>query len=764
MAVAKSRPKGISWTDLVARARRPSPDTVALLAIVGAVVLANFLYWSGLFDQNPLGRSSGLGFFAGLFDPNSVGTWGGPDPGLLAGLPMIDPSNGQSSQALGHLAALDWIHLRVPWWNPYEGTGMPLAGGIASGALFPPTLLLLIGNGQVYEYLLLELVAGISTYFLLRRISVGRSASTAAAIAFALNGTFAWYGYVPANPVAFLPLLLLGIEIAFAATTAGRLGGWWLIAIALALSIYAGFPETAYVDGLFAAVWFGWRCGCAGRHRLRAFATKAAVGGIVGALLATPVLVAFADYAAHAELGLHAGNSFANAHLPAADLPQLVLPYVYGPIWGFGPAYPIWGQLGGYLSASLLFFGLLGLIYPGRRGLRPLLFAWIVLVVAKMYGEPPLLGHVLGVLPGMSHVAFTRYAAPALEMPVVVLAALGLDGLLANRIARRRVLGVTGLALLVVTAAAIGAVPLVHQFTDPSHRFYSRGSVIWAAVVIATGVLAAILPSPRARRLLAVAIVCVDALAMFVLPQLSAPRSITIDTAPATFLQRNLGLSRFFTLGPLGPNYGSYYTIRSLDATDNPFSSVFAAYIVTRLDPTADPYFFTGAFGPNPTQELETHLDGYRAAGVRYVLAPEGVKLPQGPKTFSLVLQTPTTWIYRLAGTEPYFSSTNPHCTVDPQNGESVRVSCSGPTTLIRRETYMPGWSAEVDRSSTTVSEYDSAFQSVPVKSGTHLVTFGFTPPYMAWAVAAFLLGCGSLIAAPFWTRARDRTSNSPYA
>ena len=530
-------------------------------------LLANFLYWSGLFDPNPLGRSSGLGFFAGLFDPNPVGTWGGPAPGLLAGLPMIEPSNGVSSQALGHLAALDWIHLRVPWWNPYEGTGMPLAGGLASGAFFPLTLLLLIGNGQVYEYLLLELVAGISTYFLLRRISVGRWASTAAAIAFALNGTFAWYSYAAANPVAFLPLLLLGIEIAFAATTAGRPGGWWLIAAALALSIYAGFPETAYVDCLFAVLWFGWRSGCAGRRWLRAFATKAAIGSIVGALLATPALVAFADDVAYAGLGPHAGSLFANAHLPAAALPQLVLPYVYGPIWGFGPAYPIWGQLGGYLSASLLFFGLLGLISPGRRGLRLVLFAWIVLVVTRMYGEPPLLAHVLGVLPGMSRVAFTRYAAPALEMAVVVLAALGLDGLLANRIARRRVLGVTGVALLVVAAAAIGAVPLVHQFTDPSHRFYSRGSVIWAAVVVAAGGLAAILPSSRPRRLLAVAAVCVDALAMSVLPQLSAPRRISIDTAPVAFLQRNLGLSRYFTLGPLGPNYGSYYAIRELDAT-----------------------------------------------------------------------------------------------------------------------------------------------------------------------------------------------------
>jgi Bacterial membrane protein YfhO len=767
LAVAKSHLRASSCRDLLARARSPSPDAVALLAIAGTVLLANFLYLSGLFDPNPLGRMSGIGIFSGLFDPNPLATWRDVStPGVLVGLPTIDPSNGQASQALGHLAALDWVHLRLPWWNPYEGTGAPLAGEMQSAALFPFTILLLIGNGQLYEHLLLELVAGISTYYLLRRLSVGRWASAAGAVAFALNGTFAWYTHAPVNVIPFLPLLLLGIEIAFARSSAARPGGWWLIAAAVALSIYAGFPETTYMDGLLAVLWFGWRCGCAGRQRLRAFATKAAVGTIVGGLLATPLLVAFVDYTARAELGAHASSAYANVHLPHAALPQLVLPYVYGPIWGFGPPNvelgTIWGQVGGYLSASLLFFGLLGLISPGRRGLRFVLLAWIVLVVARMYGEPPVLGHVLGVLPGMSRVVFFRYAAPALELPVVVLAALGLDGLLANRIARRRVLCVTAGAVVVLGAATIGAVPLVHRIGEPSP--YSRGSVLWAAAVIAAGTLAAILPSSRARRLLAAGAVCLDALVMFVLPELSAPRRIAIDTAPAAFLQRHLGLSRYFTLGPLGPNYGSYYAIRQLNMTDNPFSSVFYRYVVTRLDPAADPFFFTGTpvtSGPTPQQELESHLDGYRAASVRYVVTPPRVRLPQGPSTFTLVFQSRTTWIYRLAGTAPYFTATNPRCVTDPHGGASIRLSCSGPTTLIRRETYMPGWSAEVDGHSTPVREYDSAFQAVTLKPGMHLVTFGYTPPYLGGALAAFLFGCGWLILAPLWTRARGSASST---
>ncbi len=114
-------------------------------------------------------------------------------PGLLGGKPTIDPSYGFTSQAIGHRAALDLLHLHLPWWNPYEGTGMPLAGETQAAALFPPTLLTAFSDGQLYEHILLELIAGICTYLLLMRIGVTRLAAVAGGIAFALCGKFAWF-------------------------------------------------------------------------------------------------------------------------------------------------------------------------------------------------------------------------------------------------------------------------------------------------------------------------------------------------------------------------------------------------------------------------------------------------------------------------------------------------------------------------------------------------------------------------------------------
>ncbi len=175
----------------------------------------------------------------------------------------------------------------------------------------PPTLLTAFSNGQLYEHILLELVAGICTYLLLLRIGVTRPAAVAGGIAFALCGKFAWFADATVNPLAFLPMLLLGIEWAVAATRTGRPGGWRLIAVAGALSVYAGFPEVAYINTLMAVFWVGWRCGCLGRPGDSSVPDEGRPGALAGTLLAAPMLVAMGTYLTQADLGVHTGTHLA---------------------------------------------------------------------------------------------------------------------------------------------------------------------------------------------------------------------------------------------------------------------------------------------------------------------------------------------------------------------------------------------------------------------------------------------------------------------
>jgi hypothetical protein len=737
---------------LTALTRSLSPESWALLAVAAAVVLANLPYLLGLFDPNPLGPRSGL--------LSEVTT------GLLRGQPTIDPNNGFTAQALGHRAALDWLDLRLPWWNAYEGTGLPLAAEMQSAAMFPATILTLLDNGQLYERMLLEVIAGISTFLLLRRISVNVWASAAAAIAFALNGTFAWFSHAAINPVPFLPLLLLGIEIAYSAAVAGRRGAWWLIAVSGALSVYAGFPEVAYIDTLMAICWFAWRCGCLGRERLRPFAAKAAAGGVVGTLLSAPILIPFLDLVDRAYLGLHEGGHYGSVHITSEGLPQLLLPYVYGPIFGFADQKQtltsLWGHVGGYLSTSLLLLALLGLICRGRRGLRLALLVWIVLALARMYGLP-LLGDVLGILPGISDVLFYRYAFASVELSVIILAALALDDLVRAPLPFRRLAWGALAALALVAVAAIGARPLANQLGPVfGDRPYYEASVVWGVGVVMAGAAAALLRDSRARVWAITLLVAADAMVLFAIPELSAPRNVRIDREPVAFLKRNLGNSRFFTLGPFQPNYGSYFGVASLNVNDVPVPSVFTDYVHGRLDSVTDPKLLVGNYGggrplfaPSPRQELIRNLDGYRAAAVRYVLTPPDAPLPQSPSTFTRVFRSPSTWIYRLAGAARYFAARG--CTVRPDGRESAGLTCAGPTTLVRRETDYPGWSARIDGQSARIRRADGLFQAVTVGPGSHRVEFSYLPPKAVWGLIAFAAGCAWLLVGAALGRRRRR-------
>jgi hypothetical protein len=710
---------------------------LAMPAVALAVVVANAPSLLAFSDTNPLGPRSELA--------RSVTS------GLLPGERAIDPNDGFTSQALGHRAALDLVHFQLPWWNPYEGTGAPLAGEMQSAALFPPTLLTLVSNGQIYERVLLEFLAGLSTFLLLRRLSLGEWPSAAAATTFALNGTFAWLAHAPVNPVASLPALLLGVELAYEAALAGRRGGWWLIGVAVAGSFYAGFPEVAAIDTLFALTWLAWRCGRLDR-RARALAGKAACGALAALLLSAPLVVASLDYSGDASLGAHAGTAAGSTHLPAQGLSQLVLPYVFGPLLAFGDPQltltALWGHVGGFLSTSLLLLALLGLCSRGRRGLRLLLLGWVVFALARIYGEPRLLSDAVGLLPGMSHIAFYRYAFPAVELAVIVLAAFGLDELATTSPSRRRLGACTVSALAVVAVAALEALPLAYELQGGfSVQRYVAGSAAWGATIVLGVAAAAVLRNPRARVGLVALLVAVDALVLFAFPQASAPRKVQLDLEPVAFLQRHLGTSRFFTLGPLQPNYGSYFGLGSLNVNDVPVPSAFASFVHTRLDTAVDPMVFVGNTGgrpvgaPPPVRELLRNLPAYRAAGVSYVLTPADRTLP-----LELVFRSPSARIYRLTGAAPYFTASG--CTIETRSRSDVQISCAHSTVLVRHETELPGWSAEIDGRRAPVRRIDRLFQAVAVGSGTHRVTFGYSPPSIGWGFAAFAAGCAWLVLA----------------
>ncbi|MCY0870677.1 MAG: hypothetical protein OWT27_08835 [Firmicutes bacterium] len=582
----------------------------------------------------------------GVVKSDSLALFGSVDihfkPGPVPGQPYIDPNVGYTSQALGHLAAVDWLKGKIPWWNPYEGVGVPLAGEMQSAALFPPTLLLALGHGQFYFHMLLQFIGGVSTYLLVQRLIQRRSIGVFAGALFELNGTFAWLGNAPYNPVAFIPAMILGVEYAFGRKRTEKAIGLIVTSLSVGLAIYAGFPETAFIGCVFAGLWLLVRMGSS-RPISWVSGARAIAGMVLGCFLAAPVIIAFIDYALQSDLGLHNGG-FGSVHIPFEGLAMVVFPYIYGPISFFsanatsGTLASIWDSMGGYVGTGVAVLAIYGLFGDRQRPIRIFLMVWTVVALSATFGVP-YAADVFRVLPGIKDVAFFRYAPPTWELSAVLLCSFALYDVAENELPpTRRTAGVI-LAAVIAIAIALCAFPVAKELrSDGNYDIFLAAVALWAEFVI-MAVLFLINSGIKARYGMIVTLVLLDSLGAFLLPRFANPRTFTIDNRAISYLRIHLGDNRFYTLGPIQPNYGSYFEIASINNNDLPISSSWADYTTSHLDQNVNPITFTGtvlakANGESPAQALRANIKNYEDIGVKYVVAQKG----QSPlrKVFSI--------------------------------------------------------------------------------------------------------------------------------
>jgi hypothetical protein len=686
-------------------------------------------------------------------DPVWYYSWltSGVHPGPWFGSRYLDPNIGFVSEALGTLAARDWVHGIIPWWNPYAGIGMPLAGTMQPGAFFLPfNLLLLLPNGMLWLMITMQIIAGLSTYALLRELGLTRLASLTGAILFELNGNIAWPGTAAYFCVpSFLPLLLWGIELARRPQSgpASRL----VIALGIAYLILAGFPETSFICGLLALLWAALRCGSL------IFALRVITGGGLGLLLASPLLIAFADL-------LQCSNAQLLHNFGAMSLPLQALGITFLPAITGGPGLNhgsrllpvIWGNIGGYAGLLLPLLAIAGLASRTEIKLKLLLLAWILLAFARTFGLPPVV-HLFQHIPFMADIEFYRYASATWELSLIILAAFALDAFLTHPPRWPLPFGATLLLLAICGFVARPGAPgwawpaVPHPYI---FLFWALSLACALAGLLLAGIFWLRLRGAPRRAALALLLVAEAAL-YFALPQFNAVKPGQLDTASLQFLRDNTGLSRTYALTALAPNYGSYFNIPSIDHNLIPVPRRWVRYIdndlFTGLAPQyGDIVFWPSAanFGPASTKAaLQNNLSAYLNLGVRYLLVPPGETLPAGTKVFSGTVMD----IWELPNPAPYFQITQGgSCVISKPKRQSLTLDCTAPATLLRRELSQPGWSASINGTQATVLGTAGIpqpvniplFQQLKIPAGHSEIKFNFTPPYTGygWLAALFSL------------------------
>jgi len=724
-----------AWARFVATYRKLPPSTTPLLVIVLGVCVANVLYLTGFSLINPISWTAGISHVICH---------------VSCGRPMIDPNVGYITQPLGHLAAMDLLHGHLPYWNYFEGLGSPLLGEMQSAALFPLTILFALPSGLLWFHMALEIIAGISTYFLARRLSIPVFFSVVAGLLFALNGTFAWLGNAVLNPVAFLPMLLLGIEMIFdAATRGGPRKGWYVAAFAIAFSLYAGFPEVAYLDGLFCLGWAIVRFFSLERSVRLVAARRIGLSAVVGGVLALPVLLPFDDFLKAAYVGAHSGGADRLSHLPIHATSMFLDPYIYGGIFSNTNVYSEWGGIGGYFGASVLALALLGLFGVAHRGLRIFLGCWAFFGTLAIFNLV-YIHQILNLLPEVKNATLSRYLMPSCEFAVVTLAVFGLWDLASSPRAKR-IFNLTNVFALLLLIWAVLEASSLNKGIVQSHKARILIAVLHAVPFVALLAIIALgfFTNKRLATFAVAAVVVGESLVSFWVPTTEAAKRISIDTAPIAYLQANQGEYRFLDFGILNANWASQYGLNSLSAIDLPFPKKFSTYIQHALFPGLTPpqqfVIHDGLTGIELQEtELADHFAAYEDASVKYLLFPSSLTLLPALTTLGVkpVFEDAEgiATIYEMPDPRPFFS-TSTSCTVTSTNPAAASVTCpAGSHVLVRSELEMKGWRAFVNGKEVTIRTVDGVYQAISVPQGTSNVTFSYTPPHEKYALLAGLL------------------------
>jgi hypothetical protein len=249
-------------------------------------------------------------------------------------------------------------------------------------------------------------------------------------------------------------------------------------------------------------------------------------------------------------------------------------------------------------------------------------------------------------------------------------------------------------------------------------------------------------------------IILFDAAVMFIAPQLSAPRSTILDLKPVSFLQQNLGNSRFYSLGYIMPNYGSYYGIASINTNNEPIAKAWGAYVTSDLNSNVNPsQEFTGIdmlspTGITPVQAFLANMSNYEAISVKYVVIRVGLLPTTAPQQYSLklVYSDSRFQVYELPSPKPYFQVINGNCNLSSSNKTILSTDCAEPSTVLIRELYASGWTADINGKTIEVSKSGSLFQQINVPKGKSNITLNYTPMYIDYAYAGFAVALIAII------------------
>ncbi len=640
---------------------------------------------------------------------------------------------------------------QLPLWNPYNLLGLPLAFNWQSGVFSLPALIsYLVPVHYAYTVIVLVklIVAGTGVYTLCRVLRMRPLGAAFAATTFELSGPMLhWYGWAMTGVSIWAAWILVAAILLIRGSH--RFRDTVLLAVAVALAVYGGHPESLIVMTVallvFFVVFLVVRTLTTGSP-VRRPVVDLVVAGVCGMALSAPLLLPGLQTAAMSGRGSALGASA----YPFSDVPD-VLAALQGSDFRVPPPYI------GVLTVVL------ALVAVRLFWRRPVVAALAAMVVATglLSFQSPLYG-VLQAAPGIRTITWNR-SVMLLALATSVLAGFGLDALVRRQAIptlRRWAAGALGVAAVVLGLAALVVALGVHREAGAQVAHF-----VWPAVIVVLGlVVVAALGGqgsrtrldPMRRRLArhaggfllvvqsaflvatGVSFWSLSAGYFPVTPAVATLQHTVGDAVVAIGTCRLMPFSYPYSVEQgIRPDANIAYGVHEFAAYEPPLTKTYyESWSALSGQSISNKDRRVGVFCPQIANAREA-----RIYGVRYILAPRHGPAPRGT-VFDRVIGGER--LFRVPGAAqatvvPRTSSTARVALDAP--GTSVPVThpadgtwrmvtdASGPALLRLRLTAVPGWQATLDgRPLATGSWSRGAMVEVEVPAGRHVVELHYWP------------------------------------
>ena len=690
---------------------------------------------------------------------------------------LVDPVTGDQANEIQPWLRLAWTeihHGHLPLWNPYSVLGAPLAFNWQSGAFGLPALVgyaVPIGWAFTAGTLTTLVVGGTGAYVLGRVVGIGAFGCAAGATFYELSGPFlGWLGWPVASVMSWAPWLFALALLVVRGQR--RRSSTILIAVVVALAVYAGQPDTLILlatgFGVFVLALFLQRAPrWGGSGPVLRPALDLVAAGVAGVALSAPLWLPGLQVASRSIRGAKTGTGALSPHFYTSIIvPRFDGVPLSGSTWLGGATYV---QGVSYIGIAALLLAALGLARRWKS-VEVRAFMGLAIVSALLTFFPPLEFLARQVAPS---VQWTRMSL-LLVLAFAVFVALGIDEL-AHRdrfeVVGKRLVAGLGAGALLLLVLWLG---LTTGLTGFAHSIRS-GSFLWPAVTTGAALVAMVvivfaaraegtgLTWLRGRQGTASAVVlllCETGLLIAAgaplwtaaTPDPNGGQRAIARTVGSSLL--GFGVNRCFpySLG-IVQNQNLDYRVQELDVYD-PMTP--KAYYQSYRALTGMSGGLVGQYHTNLSffcPQIDS-LTVARRFGVRYVIEPHGTRSFDGTV---FVTSVKTGDIYRVPGAAS--ATLVPDTGVgrtfpDPDtSGRPVPVSHPGPASwtvrtqassaqvLRLRLTDLPGWHATLDGHPLKLHPFGGVMLQARIPAGAHVVELRYRPT--AFSAGLVLAGIG---------------------